>query len=67
MKFRCTHTQTTTKVVEIEITAKNIEEAERINDDWQIEQGDTKKVKVLDTETNHGDYDSSPIKEIKHA
>jgi len=64
MKFQCTHTQTITKVVEIEITAKNLKEAEQINDDWQIEQGNIKKVKILNTEVQHGDYDQSTLREI---
>lgn len=65
-KFRCTHTGTVTKVVEIEITAKNMKEAEVINDDWQIEQGNTKKVKIIgEPEVNHGDYDVSPLKEVR--
>jgi hypothetical protein len=65
-KFRCTHTETVTTVVEIEITAKNREEAECINDDWQIEQGKTRKVRIIgDPEINHGDYDVSPLKEVR--
>ncbi len=64
-KFTATHHETTYTNVDIEITADSLEEAEEISRDWNIDEGDTDNVKVIQKSDNDGGYSSSDVEPKK--